>query len=123
MINPSTRGFSTFGGESGEPACRAGADTPDHALTLPADSPDGQNLTDPSPSADHSIVWRRDDLNPAVTTLIDVIRELRDTGAFIPPELPPEPGRPNHSGATDKPGPASRLPGPPSKINYPANVR
>jgi hypothetical protein len=44
-------------------------------------------FTDPSPYADHSIIWRRDTTNPAVTALVDVIRELRDAGAFIPPEL------------------------------------
>ncbi|MEV7341990.1 LysR substrate-binding domain-containing protein [Streptomyces sp. NPDC093544] len=49
-------------------------------------------FTDPSPYADHRIVWRRDTANPAVAALIDIVRELRDTGAFLPPEVPHEPG-------------------------------
>ncbi|QIY76139.1 hypothetical protein HEP84_51725 [Streptomyces sp. RLB1-33] len=43
-------------------------------------------FTDPSPYADHRIVWRRDNTNPAVTAPIDIVRELRDTAAFLPPD-------------------------------------
>ncbi|MEU9603420.1 LysR family transcriptional regulator [Streptomyces sp. NPDC048057] len=45
-------------------------------------------FTDPSPYAGHSIVWRRDTTRPAVAALVDVVRELRDAGAFLPPALP-----------------------------------
>jgi predicted secreted hydrolase len=46
-------------------------------------------FTDPSPHADCSLVWWRDTTNPAVSTFVDIVRELRDTGAFLPPELQP----------------------------------
>lgn len=54
-------------------------------------------FTDPSPYADHSIVWRRDATGPIVTALVEIVRDLRDTGAFLPPEAPyahaePDPG-------------------------------
>ncbi|MBB5629720.1 LysR family transcriptional regulator [Sphaerisporangium krabiense] len=48
-------------------------------------------FSEPSPYADHSVVWRRDAAGPAVAALVDVVRELRDAGAFMPPEL----GRPH----------------------------
>jgi DNA-binding transcriptional LysR family regulator len=58
-------------------------------------------FTDPSPYAGHSIVWHRDTTDPAVTALIDIVRELRDTGAFLPPEVPHEPDEPHRGTATD----------------------
>ncbi|MFJ5274512.1 LysR family transcriptional regulator [Streptomyces sp. NPDC088358] len=61
-------------------------------------------FTDPSPYADHSIVWRRDTTNAAVTALVDIVRELRDTGAFLPPEAPPGPdGRRSTAGNGERP--------------------
>ncbi|MFG2369439.1 hypothetical protein ACGFY3_49105 [Streptomyces mirabilis] len=51
------------------------------------------------PDADHRIVWRRDNTNPAVTALIDIVRELRATAAFLPPEVPHAPDMP-HRGTT-----------------------
>nr|WP_268814658.1 LysR family substrate-binding domain-containing protein [Streptomyces olivochromogenes] len=56
-------------------------------------------FTDPSPYADHRIVWRRDNANPAVTAFIGIIRELRDTSACLPPEVPQAPETP-HRGIT-----------------------
>ncbi|MGW1755371.1 hypothetical protein [Streptomyces mirabilis] len=56
-------------------------------------------FTDPSPYADHRMVWRRDNTNPAVTALIDIVRELRDTAAFLSPEVPHAPDMP-HRGTT-----------------------
>jgi DNA-binding transcriptional LysR family regulator len=44
-------------------------------------------FTDPSPHADFSLVWHRDSANSSVAGLVDVVRELRDGGAFLPPEL------------------------------------
>jgi DNA-binding transcriptional LysR family regulator len=46
-------------------------------------------FTDPSPHADCSLVWRNDTTNSAVVTFVDIVRELRDTGAFLPPEIQP----------------------------------
>lgn len=46
-------------------------------------------FTDPSPDAGYSLVWPRDTTNSAVTDLVDVVRELRDGGAFVPPDLAP----------------------------------
>jgi DNA-binding transcriptional LysR family regulator len=62
-----------------------GLTTTSAAATRPFDGVVYRPFTEPSPYADHSIVWRSDTTNPAVTDLVDVIRELRDTGAFIPP--------------------------------------
>ncbi|TYP90520.1 LysR family transcriptional regulator [Blastococcus xanthinilyticus] len=45
-------------------------------------------FTAPSPTVDHRLVWRRDTGNRAVTTFVDVARRLRDSGAFLPAELP-----------------------------------
>jgi hypothetical protein len=42
---------------------------------------------DPSPHADFSLVWHRDSANSSVAGLVDVVRELRDGGTFLPPEL------------------------------------
>lgn len=39
---------------------------------------------DPSPHADHVLVWRRDTGNAAVVAFVDVVRRLRDAGAFLP---------------------------------------
>ncbi|MDX6356526.1 MAG: hypothetical protein QOF98_3429, partial [Streptomyces sp.] len=47
-------------------------------------------FTEPSPYADHCVFWRRDTTSPAVAAFVDIIRELRDAGAFLPPELPSE---------------------------------
>jgi hypothetical protein len=47
-------------------------------------------FTHPSPYADHHI-WRRNTTDPAVTALIDIVRDLRDTGTFLPPHLPHPP--------------------------------
>jgi hypothetical protein len=44
-------------------------------------------FTDPGPHIDCSLVWRRDTADAAVLDLVGVVRELRDTGAFVPPEL------------------------------------
>ena len=44
-------------------------------------------FTGPSPYVDYSLVWRRDNSSAALVDLIDVVRELRDSGAFVPPEL------------------------------------
>ena len=62
-----------------------GLTTTSAAASRPFDGVVYRPFTEPSPYADHNIVWRRDTTNPAVTDLVDVIRELRDTGAFIPP--------------------------------------
>jgi DNA-binding transcriptional LysR family regulator len=43
-------------------------------------------FADPSPHVDVSLVWRRDSTDPSVPLLVDVVRELRDTGAFLPPD-------------------------------------
>ncbi|MFJ2828197.1 hypothetical protein ACIPC1_11420 [Streptomyces sp. NPDC087263] len=53
-------------------------------------------MTDPSPYADHRLVRRRDTADPAVAALVDIVRELRDTGAFLPPEVSHEPGERPH---------------------------
>ncbi len=44
-------------------------------------------FTDPSPEIDCRLVWRRDDSGAAVARLVEVVRELRDGGALLPPEL------------------------------------
>ncbi|MFC9842574.1 LysR family transcriptional regulator [Streptomyces sp. NPDC060223] len=41
-------------------------------------------FNDPGPYADHRIVWRRDTASPAVAALVDIVRELRDTGGLPP---------------------------------------
>ncbi|MFF4138449.1 LysR family substrate-binding domain-containing protein [Streptomyces mirabilis] len=56
-------------------------------------------FTDPSSYAGHRIVRRRDNTDPAVTALVDVVRELRDTAAFLPPEVPHASDMP-HRGST-----------------------
>ncbi|MFD8924463.1 LysR family transcriptional regulator [Streptomyces mirabilis] len=62
-------------------------------------------FTDPSPYADHRIVWRRDNTNPAVTALVDIVRELRDTAAFLPPEVPHASDMPHRGSTTGGVGP------------------
>ncbi|MGP4028304.1 LysR family transcriptional regulator [Actinomadura sp. 3N407] len=44
-------------------------------------------FSDPGPYIDCSLVWRRDDTSVAVAELVGVVRELRDEGAFLPPDL------------------------------------
>ncbi|MEV7010829.1 LysR substrate-binding domain-containing protein [Streptosporangium sp. NPDC051022] len=41
-------------------------------------------FTEPSPLADQRIVWRRDTTDPAVLAFVQIVRELRDAGAFLP---------------------------------------
>ncbi len=43
-------------------------------------------LTDPSPWIEHSLVWRAADKRPAVKELVEIVRELRDSGAFLAPD-------------------------------------
>lgn len=46
-----------------------------------------RTFTEPSPSVDHRLLWRRDTDSLATTTFVDVVRELRDEGAFLPADL------------------------------------
>ncbi|MDF5756378.1 LysR substrate-binding domain-containing protein [Spongiactinospora sp. TRM90649] len=41
-------------------------------------------FTEPSPHADHRILWRRDTADPAVLAFVEIVRQLRDAGAFRP---------------------------------------
>ncbi|WP_158578806.1 LysR family transcriptional regulator [Spongiactinospora rosea] len=62
-------------------------------------------FTDPSPLADQRIAWRRDTTAPAVLAFVEIVRELRDAGAFVPgdPGLPtPEAGTPGHLAHTPR---------------------
>lgn len=45
-------------------------------------------FSDPSPYVDHRLIWMRGTESRAVTTFVDIVRELRDTGAFLPAEVP-----------------------------------
>jgi len=44
------------------------------------------SFTEPAPYVDHMLVWRADDNRPAVKSFVTVVRDLRDTGAFLPPQ-------------------------------------
>jgi len=44
-------------------------------------------FTDPIPWVDHTLVWRADDQSPALKSFIDAVRDIRDDGAFLPPEI------------------------------------
>ncbi len=44
------------------------------------------SFTEPAPYVDHMLVWRADDTRPAVKSFVTVARDLRDTGAFLPPQ-------------------------------------
>ncbi|MFG2091081.1 LysR family transcriptional regulator [Spirillospora sp. NPDC048824] len=46
-----------------------------------------RHFIDPVPHIDCSLMWRRDDTSAAVAELVRVVRELRDEGAFLPPDL------------------------------------
>lgn len=46
-----------------------------------------RRFVDPSPSVDHRLIWRRDTESLAITTFVDVVRQLRDAGRFLPAEL------------------------------------
>ncbi|MFI7536641.1 LysR family transcriptional regulator [Streptosporangium sp. NPDC049376] len=41
-------------------------------------------FTEPSPLADQRIVWRRGTTDPAVLAFVQIVRELREAGAFVP---------------------------------------
>lgn len=43
-------------------------------------------FTEPTPYADHMLVWRAADNRPTVESFVTVTRELRDAGAFLPPQ-------------------------------------
>lgn len=43
-----------------------------------------RRFVEPSPSVDHRLVWRRDTDSLATTTFVDVVRQLRDSGRFLP---------------------------------------
>jgi DNA-binding transcriptional LysR family regulator len=45
-------------------------------------------FTDPSPEASYSLVWLRGTTSSATLGLVEVVRALRDDGAFLPPDLP-----------------------------------
>ena len=44
------------------------------------------SFADPIPWVDHTLVWRANDQSPALTSFVDVVRDARDQGAFLPPE-------------------------------------
>jgi DNA-binding transcriptional LysR family regulator len=46
-------------------------------------------FADPSPEAASSLVWRQDTTSPTVGTFVDIVRELRNAGALLPPDLEP----------------------------------
>jgi DNA-binding transcriptional LysR family regulator len=43
-------------------------------------------FTEPSPWIDHTLVWRAGDRRPAVAAFVEIVQELRDGGAFLPPD-------------------------------------
>ncbi|MEU8802224.1 LysR substrate-binding domain-containing protein [Spirillospora sp. NPDC048819] len=47
-----------------------------------------RHLSEPSPYIDCRLMWRAGDAGGAVAELVGVVRELRDSGAFLPPDLP-----------------------------------
>jgi DNA-binding transcriptional LysR family regulator len=49
-------------------------------------------FSDPSPVIDCHLLWRRDSTDSAVVQLVEVVRELRDAGAFRATVSPPRPG-------------------------------
>lgn len=61
--------------------------TPSPATARPVEGVVYRYFTDPGPQIECSLVWRRDTADAAVLELVEVVRELRDTGAFVPPEL------------------------------------
>jgi DNA-binding transcriptional LysR family regulator len=63
-----------------------GITVPSAAAANPTEGVVYRPFTEPSPHVDVSLIWRRDTTNPSVPLLVDVVRELRDTGAFLPPE-------------------------------------
>jgi DNA-binding transcriptional LysR family regulator len=46
-----------------------------------------RHFTEPRPSIESSLVWRRDTTSAAVLDLVAVVRDLRDSGALTPPDL------------------------------------
>jgi DNA-binding transcriptional LysR family regulator len=46
-----------------------------------------RHFTEPRPSIESSLVWRRDTTSAAILDLVTVVRELRDSGALAPPDL------------------------------------
>ena len=44
-------------------------------------------FTEPAPYVDHMLVWRAGDNRPAVKSFVAVVRELRNAGVFLPPDL------------------------------------
>jgi DNA-binding transcriptional LysR family regulator len=48
-----------------------------------------RHFTEPRPTIESSLVWRRDTTSVAVLDLVAVVRELRDSGRLTPPDLEP----------------------------------
>jgi DNA-binding transcriptional LysR family regulator len=43
-------------------------------------------FSEPVPWVDHVLTWRADDTGTAVRSFVEVVRDLRDEGVFLPPE-------------------------------------
>jgi DNA-binding transcriptional LysR family regulator len=64
-----------------------GITSADIATARPVEGIVYRHFTEPRPSIESSLVWRRDTTSAAVLDLVAVVRDLRDSGALTPPDL------------------------------------